>query len=61
MWIHNECYLITESQIDSVKNTNCTWISPKSDYFNFSDSFFADEFNLENPNRFDPLAKDSGT
>ena len=61
MWIHNECYLITESEFDSVKITNCTWICPKCDFFNFSDSFFADQLNLEYQNRFDPLAKDSGT
>ena len=30
-------------------------------FFNFSDSFFADQLNLENQYRFDPLAKDSGT
>ena len=61
MWIHNECSLITESEFDSVKNTNCTWICPKFDFFNFSDSFFADQLNLENQNGFDPLANDSGT
>ena len=63
MWIHNECSLITESKFDSMKkNTNCTWICPKCDlFFNFSASFFADQLNLENQNRFDPLAKDSGT
>ena len=32
----------------SVENTNCTWICPKCDFFNFSDSFFADHLNLEN-------------
>ena len=61
IWIRNECSFITESEFDSVKNTNCTWICPKCDYFNFSDSFFADQLNLENQNRFDPLANDSGT
>ena len=44
-----------------MKNTNCTWICPKCGFFNFSDSFFADHLILENQNRFDPLAKDSGT
>ena len=29
-------------------------------FFNFSDSFFADQLNLENQNRFDPLAYGSG-
>ena len=46
---------------DSVENTSCTWICPKCDFFNFSDSFFADQLNLENENRFDPLANGSGT
>ena len=61
MWIHNKCSLITESEFDSVENTSCTWICPKCDFFNFSDSFFADQLNLENENRFDPLANGSGT
>ena len=30
-------------------------------FFNFLDSFFADQLILENQNRFDPLANDSGT
>ena len=60
MWIHNECSLITESEFDSVENTNCTWICPNCDFFNFSDSFFAEHLTLENQNRFDPLANDSG-
>ena len=30
-------------------------------FFNFSDSFFADQLNLENENRFDPLANGSET
>ena len=30
-------------------------------FFNFSDSFFTDQLNLENENRFDPLANGSGT
>ena len=44
-----------------MKNTNCSWICPKCDFFNFLDSFFTDQLNLENQNRFDLLAKDSGT
>ena len=39
----------------------CTWICPKLDFYNFSDSFFADQLNLENENRFDPLTNGSGT
>ena len=61
MWIYNKCSLITESEFDSVENTNCTWICQKCDFFNFLDSFFADQLNLENQNRFDPLANGSGT
>ena len=61
MWIHNKCSLITESEFDSVGNTNCTWICPNVTFFNFSDSFFADQLNLENENRFDQLANFSGT
>ena len=61
MWIHNKCSLITESEFDSVENTNCPWICPKCDFFNFSDSFFADKSNLENQNRLDPLANCIGT
>ena len=30
-------------------------------FFNFSDSFFTDQLNLENENRFDPLANGCGT
>ena len=60
MWIHNKCSFITESEFDSVENTNCTWICQKYDFFNFSDSFFY-QLNLENQNRLDPLANDSGT
>ena len=64
LWIHIKCSLITESEFDSVENTNCTWICPKCDFFfffNFSDLFFADQLNLENENRFDPLANGSET
>ena len=61
MLIHNKGSLITESEFDFVENTNCAWICLKCDFFNFSDSFFADQLNLENENRFDPLANGSGT
>ena len=40
MWIHNECSFIAEIQYETVNNTNCTWICPKCEFFNFSDSFF---------------------
>ena len=38
-----------------MQNTNCTWICPKCDFFNFSDSFFDEQLNLESENRFNPL------
>ena len=33
MWIHNECSIIAETQYETVNNTNCTWISPKCEFF----------------------------
>ena len=36
-----------------LNNTNCTSIFPKCEFFNFSDSFFGEEVNLETENRFD--------
>ena len=58
MWIHNGCSFITESQYETLKNTNCTWICPKCDLFNFSDFFFFffffEHLNLENQNRLIP-------
>ena len=61
MWVHNGCSFITESQYETLQNTNCTWIFPKCEFFNFSDSFFDDQLNLENQNRFDPLTKEKKT
>ena len=57
MWIHNECSFIAETQYETVNNTNCTWICPKCEFFNFSDSFFGEQVNLETENRFVPLTK----
>ena len=57
MWIHNECSLIAETQYETVNNTNCTWICPKCEFFNFSDSFFGEQVNVETENRFVPLTK----
>ena len=39
MWVHNGYSFITESQYETLKNTNYTWICLKCDFFNFSDSF----------------------
>ena len=61
MWAHNECSYITETLYETVQNSNCIWICPKCDFFNFSDSFFDDHLNLENQNRFDPLTKEKKT
>ena len=63
MWVHNGCSFITESQYETLQNTNCTRICPKCDFFNIFDSFFFffffyDQLNLENQNRFDPLTKE---
>ena len=61
MWVHNECSYITETLYETVQNSNCTWICPKCDFFNLSDSFFDEQLNLENQNRFDPLTKEKKT
>ena len=41
-----------------MKNINCTWICPKYEFSNFSDSFFGEQVNLETENRFVPLTKE---
>ena len=58
MWIHNECSFIAETQYETVNNSNCTWICPKCEFFNLSDSFFGEQVNLETENRFVPLTKE---
>ena len=58
MWIHNEWSFIAETQYETVSNTNCTWICPKYEFFNFSDSFFGEQVNLEAENRYVPLIKE---
>ena len=58
MWIHNECSFIAETQYETVNNTNCIWICPKCEFFNFSDSFFGEQLSLETENRFVPLTKE---
>ena len=58
MWIHNECSFIAETQYETVNNTNCTWICPRCEFFNFSDSFFGEQVKLETENRFVPLTKE---
>ena len=56
MWVHNNCSFMSDSEYETMQNSNCTWICPKCDFFNFSDSFFNEQFNLESENRFDLLA-----
>ena len=57
-WFKSGCSFITETQHETVSNTNCTWICPICEFFNFSDSFFGEQVNLETENRFVPLRKE---
>ena len=57
MWVHKNCSFMSDLEYETMQNSNCTWICPKCDFFNFSDSFFNEQFNLESENRFDLLAK----
>ena len=61
MWVHNDCSFVTDFQYETMQNSSCTWICPKCEFFNFSDSFFSEHLNLEDQNRFIPLAKDTET
>ena len=58
MWIHNASSFIAETQYETVNNTKCTRICPKCEFFNFFDSFFGEQVNLETENRFVPLTKE---
>ena len=49
------------STYETMQNSSCTWICPKCEFFNFSDSFFSEQLNWEDQNRFIPLAKDTET
>ena len=42
---------------ETVKNKNSTMICPKCEFFNFSDSFFGEQVNLETENMFVTLTK----
>ena len=59
MWVHNDCSFVTDFQYETMQNSSSTWICPKCEFFNFSDSFFSEQLNLEDQNRFISLAKDS--
>ena len=52
------CSFIAETQYETVNKSNCTWIRPKCEFFNFSDSFFGEQVNLETENKFVPLTKE---
>ena len=56
MWVHNNCSFVTDFQYETMQNSSCTWICPKCEFFNFSDSFFSEQLNLEDQNRFISLA-----
>ena len=58
IWFQNKCSFIAETQYETVKNKNCTWICPKCEFFNFSGSLFGEQVNLETENRFVPLTKE---
>ena len=53
--------LTSQKPCMKLHNSNCTWICPKCDFFNVSDSFFDGQLKLENQNRFDPLTKEKKT
>ena len=61
MWVHNDCSFVTDFQYETMQKSSCTWICPKCEFFNFSDSFFSEQLNLEDQKRFISLAKDSET
>ena len=58
MWIHNEWSYISLGEYETLENTNCSWICPKCEVLNFSDSYFDSQRNFEQSNKFDPLVKD---
>ena len=50
-------FLCQTQEYEMMQNSNCTWICPKCDFFQFLVSFFNGQFDLESENRFDLLAK----
>ena len=40
LWVHNKCSFMSDSEYEMKQTSNGTWICPKCDFFNFSDSFF---------------------
>ena len=61
MWVHNDCLFVTDFEYKTMQNSSCTWICPKCEFFNFSDSFFSEQLNLVDQNRYSSLAKDGET
>ena len=59
MTIVIRCSFIAETQHETVNNTKCTWICPKCELFNFSESFFGEQVNLETETRFVPLTNEN--
>ena len=59
MGINNRCSLITYNLSLNLLKTQTAPGFVQNVTFNFSDLFFTYHLNLENQNRFDPLAKDS--
>ena len=56
MRVHNDCSFVADSQYETMQHSSCTWICPKCEFFNFSDSFFSKQLNLEGQNKFISLA-----
>ena len=46
MWVHNDCSFVTDFEYKTMQNLSCTWICPKCEFFNFSDSFISEQLNL---------------
>lgn len=40
MWIHNSCSLLSDDEYGHMQSSACSWICPKCEVLNFSDSFF---------------------
>ena len=61
MWLHNDCSFVTDFEYKTMQNSSSTWICPKCEFFYFSDSFFSEQLNLVDQNRYSSLAKDGET
>ena len=54
-------FFVTDLEYKTMQNSSFTWICPKCEFFNFSDSFFSEQLNLVDQNRYSSLAKDGET